>query len=72
MIELRRGNSDPARELFLGRYRRLIFAAIRHYAQDYDDMSAGWPTSTPPALYCRSRVRTRSPSYPSSAARSGV
>jgi len=38
MIELRRGNSDPAWDLFLGRYRRLIFAAIRHYAQDYDDV----------------------------------
>ncbi|HEU5183428.1 MAG TPA: sigma-70 family RNA polymerase sigma factor [Gemmatimonadaceae bacterium] len=38
MVELRRGNSDPAWDLFLGRYRRLIFAAIRHYAQDYDDV----------------------------------
>jgi RNA polymerase sigma factor (sigma-70 family) len=38
MTELRRGNSDPAWDLFLGRYRRLIFAAIRHYAQDYDDV----------------------------------
>lgn len=37
MIELQRGNSDPAWDLFLSRYRRLIFAAIRHYAQDYDD-----------------------------------
>jgi RNA polymerase sigma factor (sigma-70 family) len=38
MMELRRGNSDPAWDLFLGRYRRLVFAAIRHYAQDYDDV----------------------------------
>ena len=38
MIELRRGDSDPAWDLFLGRYRRLIFATIRHYAQDYDDV----------------------------------
>ena len=38
MVELRRGNSDPAWDLFLGRYRRLIFSAIRHYAQDYDDV----------------------------------
>ena len=38
MTELRCGNSDPAWDLFLGRYRRLIFAAIRHYAQDYDDV----------------------------------
>jgi DNA-directed RNA polymerase specialized sigma24 family protein len=34
---LQRG-PDPAWDLFLARYRRLIFAAIRHYAQDYDDV----------------------------------
>lgn len=28
---------EAAWDLFLGRYRRLIFAAIRHYGQDYDD-----------------------------------
>ena len=38
MTELQRRNSDRAWDLFLGRYRRLIFAAIRHYAQDYDDV----------------------------------
>lgn len=38
MTELRRRNSDRAWDSFLGRYRRLIFAAIRHYAQDYDDV----------------------------------
>ena len=38
MAELRRGNSDAAWDLFLDRYRRLVFAAIRHYAQDYDDV----------------------------------
>ena len=38
MTELRRGNSDAAWDLLLDRYRRLIFAAIRHYAQDYDDV----------------------------------
>lgn len=38
MVELRRGNSDGAWDLLLDRYRRLIFAAIRHYAQDYDDV----------------------------------
>jgi RNA polymerase sigma factor (sigma-70 family) len=38
MAELRRGNSDPAWDLFLARYRRLIFATIRHYAEDYDDV----------------------------------
>jgi RNA polymerase sigma factor (sigma-70 family) len=36
--ELQRGSPDTAWDLFLGRYRRLIFAAIRHYAQDYDDV----------------------------------
>ena len=36
--ELQRGQVDRAWDLFLTRYRRLIFAAIRHYAQDYDDV----------------------------------
>lgn len=36
--ELQRGSSDAAWDAFLDRYRRLIFAAIRHYAQDYDDV----------------------------------
>ena len=36
--DLERGTSDSAWDLFLTRYRRLIFAAIRHYAQDYDDV----------------------------------
>jgi RNA polymerase sigma factor (sigma-70 family) len=36
--KLQRGSSDAAWDLFLDRYRRLIFAAIRHYAQDYDDV----------------------------------
>ena len=36
--ELQRGSSEIAWDLFLDRYRRLIFAAIRHYAQDYDDV----------------------------------
>lgn len=38
VAELQRGRSDPAWDLFLARYRRLIFAAIRLYAQDYDDV----------------------------------
>jgi RNA polymerase sigma factor (sigma-70 family) len=38
VAELQRGNSDTAWDLFLDRYRRLVFAAIRHYAQDYDDV----------------------------------
>jgi len=36
--ELVSGRPDAAWDLFLDRYRRLIFAAIRHYAQDYDDV----------------------------------
>jgi RNA polymerase sigma factor (sigma-70 family) len=36
--ELARGQVDRAWDLFLTRYRRLIFAAIRHYSQDYDDV----------------------------------
>src|SRR5438128_3632330 len=36
--ELASGKPDAAWDLFLDRYRRLIFAAIRHYAQDYDDV----------------------------------
>jgi len=36
--ELLSGRPDAAWDLFLDRYRRLIFAAIRHYAQDYDDV----------------------------------
>jgi RNA polymerase sigma factor (sigma-70 family) len=36
--ELQRGSSEAAWDAFLDRYRRLIFAAIRHYAQDYDDV----------------------------------
>lgn len=36
--ELQQGRSEIAWDLILNRYRRLIFAAIRHYAQDYDDV----------------------------------
>lgn len=38
VVELRAGRPDTAWDLFLERYRRLMFAAIRHYAQDYDDV----------------------------------
>lgn len=38
VAELQQGRLDVAWDLFLDRYRRLIFAAIRHYAQDYDDV----------------------------------
>src|SRR6059058_6526180 len=36
VVELQGGRPDAAWDRFLERYRRLIFAAIRHYAQDYD------------------------------------
>ncbi len=36
--ELERSRFDASWDLFLDRYRRLIFSAIRHYAQDYDDV----------------------------------
>src|SRR6266576_1790416 len=36
--ELESGKPDAAWDLFLDRYQRLIFAAIRHYAQDHDDV----------------------------------
>lgn len=35
---LDQGDTAAAWDLFVSRYRRLIFAAIRHYAQDYDDV----------------------------------
>ena len=38
MAELLRGRSEAAWDLFVSRYRKVIFAAIRHYAQDYDDV----------------------------------
>ncbi|MDP3773134.1 MAG: hypothetical protein Q8Q85_02610 [Gemmatimonadales bacterium] len=38
MAELQQGRPEPAWDLFLARYRRIVFAAIRHYAQDYDDV----------------------------------
>lgn len=38
MTELKRGAAEAAWERFIDRYRRLIIAAIRHYAQDYDDV----------------------------------
>jgi RNA polymerase sigma factor (sigma-70 family) len=37
MTELHRGNSDAAWDLFVARYRRVIFAGIHHYARDPDD-----------------------------------
>lgn len=38
VAHLKEGRPDPAWDLFLARYRRLIFAAIQHYARDYDDV----------------------------------
>jgi RNA polymerase sigma factor (sigma-70 family) len=35
---LAKGDVAAAWDRFLSRYRRLIFAAIRHYVQDYDDV----------------------------------
>jgi RNA polymerase sigma factor (sigma-70 family) len=32
------GRHDAAWDAFIARYRRVIFSAIRHYAQDYDDV----------------------------------
>lgn len=38
LAALDRGDTAAAWDLFISRYRRLIFAAIRHYAQDYDEV----------------------------------
>lgn len=38
VVELREGRPEEAWSRFLDGYRRLIFAAIRHYAQDHDDV----------------------------------
>ncbi len=38
VAELQQGRPEAAWDLLITRYRRLIFAAIRHYAQDYDDV----------------------------------
>jgi len=35
---LEAGRTEAAWDLFVERYRRLIFAGIRHYARDYDDV----------------------------------
>ena len=37
LLPLQQGQPDVAWDRFLSRHRRLIFAAIRHYTQDYDD-----------------------------------
>jgi RNA polymerase sigma factor (sigma-70 family) len=38
VAELRESSSDAAWDRFIHRYRRLIFAAIRHYVQDQDEV----------------------------------
>ena len=38
VAELNAGRPEAAWDLVVTRYRRLIFASIRHYAQDYDDV----------------------------------
>lgn len=37
-VALDQGDTPVAWDLFVSRYRRLILAAIRHYAQDYDEV----------------------------------
>ena len=38
LVELERNHPEEAWDRFLERYRKLIFAAIRHYLRDYDDV----------------------------------
>ncbi|HKP29172.1 MAG TPA: sigma-70 family RNA polymerase sigma factor [Gemmatimonadales bacterium] len=38
LLELKAKRVDAAWDLFVSRYRRVIFAAIRHYARDHDDV----------------------------------
>ena len=38
LIKLAQGHCDAAWDLLVERYRRLIFATIRHLATDYDDV----------------------------------
>jgi RNA polymerase sigma factor (sigma-70 family) len=38
LVDLEEGRQDPAWDAFLDGYRRLLFATIRHYVQDYDDV----------------------------------
>ena len=40
MAKIQAGDPEAAWDLFIERYRRLIFAAIRFHAKDYDDASA--------------------------------
>jgi RNA polymerase sigma factor (sigma-70 family) len=37
-VELQNGRGEAAWDLFIARYRRVIFAAIRRYAKDYDEV----------------------------------
>ncbi|HEU5183427.1 MAG TPA: sigma-70 family RNA polymerase sigma factor [Gemmatimonadaceae bacterium] len=39
MVELHRGKYDAAWDLFINGHRRVIFAAIHHYARDPDDVA---------------------------------
>ncbi len=38
LSKLHEGDVEGAWDCFIERYRRLIFATIRHYAEDYDDV----------------------------------
>ena len=45
--ELVQGRPDATWDLFLDRYRRLIFAATRHYAQDNHEFRSTWSPDGP-------------------------
>jgi RNA polymerase sigma factor (sigma-70 family) len=38
IVALEEGRPEEAWDEFIGRYRRLVFAAIRHYVRDHDDV----------------------------------
>src|SRR6478672_8223684 len=38
LADLRAGDTDRAWDLFIGEYRALIFATIRHYTHDHDEV----------------------------------
>ena len=38
VAELQRGSTEAAWDTFITRYRRVIFAAIRHFVRDHDDV----------------------------------
>ena len=38
LVQMEAGRFEAAWDAFLDRYRALLFAAIRHYVRDYDDV----------------------------------